>query len=142
MVVDKTTGEILREMASIVFKENGFRSTTEEMEDLLENMKFNENVVFPLSTNEETFIYRICPAKVRVDTCFNHKWDNLPFKLEHAKEFDKDYNKSLDIMFLDMKDFKVKSRNKIRQEREDKWEEEHQKFLQEMEARKKYGNQT
>jgi hypothetical protein len=137
VVVDKTTGEVLKEVSKIVWLETGtnFQSKEdidyllkEDIDYLLKELKFDSNVVFHLTVNEETFIYRICPAKVRVDTSFNHDWRKLPFERISCKECDKNYNKSMDMPFLDMKDFKTKSRKQIYQERDIESEKEYEKF--------------
>jgi hypothetical protein len=142
VVVDKTTGEILKEMAKVVWNDRGYDSKSKvDIDYLLRNPKFDGSVVFPLTTNEETFIYRICPAKVRVDTSFNHDWRKLPFERVSCKEWGKDYEKSMERPFLDMKDFKTKTRRDIFQERETEAEKEYLKYRKETEERKKNENQ-
>lgn len=118
VVIDKTTGQILREMIKVVWEERGTHKQEEEiMNHLLTHPDFDMNTVLPL-TNEETFVYRICPAKVRVDTCFTfHDWKTLPFKTGYCKEFDKVWEKSKKMEFLDMKDFKVKTRDEAEEQR-------------------------
>ena len=139
VVVDKTTGEILKEIVDVVWSD--VRHSKKDINFLLKDPKFDKNVVYPLTINEETFIYRICPAKVRVDTSDNHDWNHLPFEMQDVKEWDKNYEKSKEMIFLDMKDFKMKTRNKIQQDRMDEAEREYQKFLKEMEERKKNESQ-
>ena len=114
IVVDKTTGEILKEMSKIVWRDWDQGLKREKVEDfLLTNPDFNENIIFPWTINEETFIYRICPARARVDTCWNHDWDKLPFERRYSKEFGRDYNKSLGMEFLDLTDLRVKTRKQF-----------------------------
>jgi len=134
MVVDETTGQILKEMSKIVWEDDWLKNSPKrrKVEKFLkENPNFNENVIFPWTINEETFIYRICPAKVRVDTCWNHQWDGLPFKRESAEEYDKDYNKSLESNFLDLTDLKVKTRKTFDEEQEDLWKKRIEKIKEE-----------
>jgi len=143
VVVDKTSGEILKEMAKVVWNERGFDSNTQiDIDYLLRDPKFDKNVVFPLTINEETFIYRICPAKVRVDTSWSHDWNQLPFERVSCKECGKDYEKSMRIPFLDMKDLKTKSRKDVYQERDAEMEKRTSKYREEVELRVKNENQT
>ena len=120
IVIDETTGRILKEMSKIVWRDYGRSQDKLKLETLLrKDPKFNENVIFPWTVNYETFIYRICPAKVRVDTSWNHDWDTLPFERQYKEEFDKYRDKSLEMKFLDLADLKVKSRMEYEKEQDE-----------------------
>jgi len=134
IVIDETTGQILKEMSEIVWQDDWIKNSPNKRKVekfLKENPNFNENVIFPWTINEETFIYRVCPAKARVDTCWNHQWDDLPFERQSSEEYDKDYDKSLEMEFLDLTDLKVKTRKKFDEEQEEKWKERIDKIKKE-----------
>lgn len=139
IVIDKKTGEILKEIVNVM-KQEGHYKYSKNVDALLGNPGFDKNINFPFTINEETFIYRICPAKVRVDTCFNHDWRRLSFETKNCDEFDKDWERSLEKPFVDLKDFKLKSRKQIEDERRQEFERKHQEFLKKMEERRKNEN--
>jgi|ADurb_Leu_01_Slu_FD_contig_123_22720_length_22427_multi_4_in_0_out_1_4 hypothetical protein len=70
----------------------------------------NINIVFPWSTNYETFLYRDSSGNIRVDTCNNHHWEDLPFDIREICDFDDEYKKSLSQNFFDLQKGKIKTR--------------------------------
>ena len=136
IVIDKKTGEVLKEMIEVV-RQEGNLSRFKNAKKILENPDFDQNVNFPFTINEGTYIYRLCPAKVRVDTSFNHDWRILPFETKSCTEFDDDWEKSHTMPFIDLKDMKLKSRRQIANERAEEDEKEHQEWLRKQEELKR-----
>lgn len=76
----------------------------------LKKIEPDTNIVFPWSTNYETFLYRDSNGNIRVDTCNNHHWEDLPFSIRELCDYDDEYKKSLSKNFFDLQKGKTKTR--------------------------------
>ncbi len=130
---DLTIKEATLKMLDLIVKEycEYFDGTTKKYtwfasaKKKLKKIDPNTNIVFPWSTNYETYLYRDSNGNIRVDTCNNHHWEDLPFEIRDVNEFDNEYKNSLNKNFFDLQKGKTKTRV---QRKIDEWKEYSKQF--------------
>jgi len=110
---------------------------------LKDNPDFDGNIVIPWTCNYETFIYDgdwIDVARgrsLRVDTCRNENWEDegLMIKRYLGEDDYYDENRESDL-FLDLTDFKIKTRLQFKREQSKQFEKELEAIKEEKEKEK------
>mgnify|MGYP000867567604 FL=1 len=93
----------------------------------LKKLEPNTNLIIPWSCNYPSFVYRDSEGNVRVDTSWNHNWEDLNNTVRNVNEFDVEYKKSQKKNFFNLQTGKLKTRI---EHRIDEW----------LDHQKKYGN--
>jgi len=70
----------------------------------------NTNVILPWSCNYPSFLYRDSNGHIRVDTSWNHHWEDLSYETVSVSESDDEYKKSNKQNFLNLQTGKLKTR--------------------------------
>jgi hypothetical protein len=94
----------------------------------LKKLDSNTNLILPWSCNYPSFLYRDSDGNIRVDTSWNHKWENLINTTMHTMEYDLEYKRSQKQNFFNLQTGKLKTRI---EHRIDEW----------LYFQKKYGSQ-
>jgi len=130
--------DAIKKMLDIFFEnwKEGPRGTPHPHERIVKkwlknNPNFDGNIIIPWTCNYETFIYNgdwIDVARgrsIRVDTCRNENWEDDGLMIKRYLGEDDYYNENRESdLFLDLTDFKMKTRHKFRQERREQFEKE------------------
>jgi len=113
---------------------------------LKDNPNFDGNIIIPWTCNYETFIYGgdwidvARGRRVRVDTCNNEDWISNGLEIERyvGEEEYYDYIEyDKEELFLDLTDFKIKTRAKFNKEREELFDIEIEQLEKEREKEEK-----
>lgn len=115
---------------------------------LKDNPKFEGNIIIPWTCNYETFIFGgdwidvARGRKVRVDTCRNEDWSGGGLEIERYVDEDEylDHDDRGEL-FLDLTDFKMKTRQEFVRERSILFEKEIEKWKKERDKKKKRGSE-
>jgi len=70
----------------------------------------NTNIILPWSCNYPSFLYRDSTGHIRVDTSWNHHWEDLNNQTQSTSEFDPEYKKSYKQNFFNLQTGKLKTR--------------------------------
>jgi len=102
----KNTKVVTKKMVDIIFKEWFYldcKADEEFKKEVYKRIKKLENdecVMIPFSCNYETFIIKNDDGNIYVETCNNHRWDNLDIlkyvdMFENNDEFEKRFNEMI-----------------------------------------------
>jgi len=103
------------------------------MKWIKENPNFDQNIIIPWTTNFPTFIFggnwvdQAMGRKVIVDTCNNETWKLNGLEIEHSLDPNSDHNNP-DDEFLDLRDFKFKTRSQFEKEDDERFQKEMEKI--------------
>lgn len=111
---------IVKEYIQYFGKKGGNYNWLTSAKRKLKTINPNTNIMFPWSTNYESYLYRDSDGNIRVDTSNNHHWEDLPDKIQYVDEYGIEYKKSLSKTFFDLQKGKVKTRVKIKT---DEWKD-------------------
>ena len=132
--------DVAKEMLEILFNNwrglNGIKVKKIEhprekqvMKWIRENPGFDENIIIPWTCNFPTFIFggnwidQAMGRKIIVDTCNNESWKTNGLEIEHFLDPSSNHNNPNDE-FLDLTDFKSKTREQFNQEDSERFEKE------------------
>lgn len=84
----------------------------------LKKLDPNTNLIIPWSCNYSSFLYRDSTGHIRVDTSWNHHWEDLNNQTSPSSEYDLEYKRSQKQNFFNLQTGKLKTRM---QDRIDEW---------------------
>jgi hypothetical protein len=126
-----TIAEAAQDMIDLIVKEYkqdfpGERFTwAASAKKKLKKLDPNTNLILPWSCNYPSFLYRDSTGHIRVDTSWNHHWEDLVNGTMGANEFDSEYKKSHKQNFFNLQTGKLKTRV---ESRIDEWLTLHKKY--------------
>jgi hypothetical protein len=91
----------------------------------LKKLDPNTNLILPWSCNYPSFLYRDSTGHVRVDTSWNHHWEDLNNQTTSVNEYDLEYKRSQKQNFFNLQTGKLKTRM---QDRIDEWTDFYKKY--------------
>jgi len=90
------------------------------LEWLEKNPDFKGNIIIPWTCNYPSFIYKDWFETTRVDTCNNTDWSEVLDPDRFCSTYDDDFDEEKE--FIDLRDFKIKTRKQFEKEEDEKFE--------------------
>lgn len=120
-----TIAEAAQDMIDLIVKEykldfpgSGKFTWAASAKKKLKKLDPNTNLILPWSCNYPSFLYRDSTGHIRVDTSWNHHWEDLNNQTRHTEEYDLEYKRSQKQNFFNLQTGKLKTRM---QDRIDEW---------------------